>query len=352
MLILLLASFVGCHSYYIALDPNSAPFLRTWDGYNVDWSSGPVAALTDTAVAVRVNSRGVHFYQHDVSPWKTGIPCKRHRTALCETHNGSLVFPELEKPRYHYGTDHCGIDSRSRLVTNSTDVYDISQCDLAQGQLDLLYWRDQLFYSYRLYLPEWAYILTAVAVLYLVISLGQNVACIMGDQDAVTMPLLTECICLAQIILILALHCPMKIFVADHDRFMFWLVLSYILIYLIRHAFELVFERYVYTFNVITATLMFVTARLYCSFETPYSMILFILLMTRLSHKIYLHKKTRMESLTVCADAILLASHYRYSFRYAFWDIQLAPLYMVAIAVTCLIVGDITATIAHKTQKS
>jgi len=339
--LLLLIPHVGC--YYIALDQNSAPFLRTWDGRPVDWSTGPIAALTDTSLALRVSSRGMHFYEHGVHPRGDGIACKRHASALCETTNGSLVFPELASPRYSYGTVRCGTQSAMRaVVSEGLGVYDISVCDLFQGQLDLIYWQGNLHFDYNLFLPEWAYILTALSVLYLVISLGQNIARIMGDENAVTMPLVTEAVCLGLLVLLLSLHSPMRIFVASHDRIMFWYVTGYLGLYLSRHAFDLYMDKYVYTFNVITASLMFVTARLYCSFETPYTTVMLVLLLTRLAHKVHAARHTPAERLTIAADALLAALHYRFSYRPSYWDPQAAPVYTAAIVVACYAVGAVT----------
>jgi len=329
--------------YYIALDQNSAPFLRTWDGRKVDWSTGPIAALTDTSLALRVSSRGMHFYQHGVHPRGQGIPCKRHANALCETTNGSLVFPETASPRYSSGVSRCGTDSVQRtVVAEGLGVYDISVCDLFQGQLDVIYWNDNLHFDYNLYLPEWAYILTALAVLYLVVSLGQNIARIMGDEQAFAMPLVTEAVAIGLLVLIWSLHCPMRIFVAAHDRAMFWAVLTYLLIYISRHAFDLYMEKYVYTFNVITGCLLMVTARLYCSFETPYTTLLLVLLMTRLFHKLHAQQHTHVERFTVAADSLLAALYYRLCFRPSFWDPQAAPMYASAMVVGTFAVGAIT----------
>jgi len=331
------------NSFYIAIDQNSAPFLRTWDGRSVDWSTGPIAALTDTSLALRVSSRGMHFYEHDVHPVGAAVSCRRSPTALCETDGGSLVFPEISSPRYSYGVDRCGTDSAHRVVVANTSIYDISVCDLFQGQLDVIYWRGNLHFDYNLYLPEWAYILVALAVLYLVISLGQNIARIMGDEQAVVMPLVTELVCLGLLGLLLGLHSPMRIFVADHDRKMFWVVIGYLCVYLLRHGFDIYMEKYVYTFNVITASLIMVTARLYCSFETPYTTIFLVLLLTRLFHKLHLAKKSPVEKFTVASDSILIALHYRYSFRPSFWDPQAAPVYTAAIALVCYGVGAFTS---------
>lgn len=337
---------IHVYAYYIALDQNSAPFLKTWDGRVVDWSMGPIAALTDTSVALRVSSRGMHFYEHNVNPTAVaGIPCKRSAVALCEMEDGSLVFPETTNPRYASGVSRCGTDSVQRIVIANTSIYDISVCDLFQGQLDVIYWRGNLHFDYNLYLPEWAYILVATAVLYLVISLGQNIARIMGDEQAVTMPLITELVCIGVLGLILGLHDCTRIFVADHDRYMLWVVLSYLGLYLARHSIDLYFkDRYVYTFNVITVCLIFVTARLYCSFETPYTTIFLVLLLTRLFHKLHSKDPNAAVKITMVADSILIAFHYKFSFRPSYWDPQAAPIYTAAIVLVCYVVGAVTSS--------
>lgn len=330
-------------AYYIALDQTSAPYLRTWDGRPIDWSVGPIAALTDTSLALRVSSRGMHFYDHDVRPAAIGEPCTRSAVALCALRGGSLVFPELDPPRYSaINASRCGTESAGRAVIANTSIYDISVCDLFQGQLDVIYWRGNLHFDYNLYLPEWAYILTAGAVLYLVVSLGQNIARIMGDKQAVTMPILTEIVCVGILVLLGALHDPGRIFVAQHDFEMYCIVLGYIIAYLLRHAFELVMEKHVYTFNVITATLLLVTSRLYCSFETPYTTLFLFLLLTRLFHKLHAANKTPVEMFTIAADALLIALQYRFSFRPSFWDPQAAPVYATSIALACYAIGAYT----------
>lgn len=330
-------------AYYVALDQNSAPFLKLWDGRAVDWSMGPMAALTDTSLALRVSSRGMHFYEHDVWPSGDGVSCKRSGVALCETEGGSLVFPEVSRPRYAYGVPRCGTDSAQRQVIANASIYDISVCDLFQGQLDVIYWRGNLHFDYNLYLPEWAYILTALCVLFMVISLGQNIARTMGDEQAVTMPYITEAVCLFQIVLIVSLHPPFRIFVASHDRDMFWVVILYVGIYWVRHVVDMYLDRHVYTFNVITGTLIFVTARLYCSFETPYSTIFFVLLLTRLFHKLHMPAQDLSVKLTSVLDGLLIALYYRYSFRAAFWDVHAAPTYAAAIVTVCYVVGALTS---------
>jgi len=332
-----------CLAYYIAIDESKAPALTTWDGRLVDWSSGIVGGLTDTSLAVRISSRGLHFYEHDVSPQSDPVPCRRAPDCLCAIGNASRVFPERDPPRYAFGASQCGSSSASRVIVADSRVYDISVCDIVTAQLDVIWRQGSIYIDSALHLPDWAYIITAVAVLFLVISLGQNIARIMGDEHAVTQPYVTEAVCFALCILLMSINNPYRVFVAQHDRVMMFATVAYLAIHIARQAFELVFESYVYTFNVITATLMLVTARLYCSFETPYSTIFLVLLLTRLFHKLHASAFNAVERFTITTDAMLIAMHYRLSYRPSFWDPQAAPIYASAIAVLCYTIGALTS---------
>ena len=332
-----------CLAYYIAIDESKAPALTMWDGRPVDWSAGVIAALTDTSVAVRISSRGLHFYEHDVSPMSDGIPCRRAPDCLCVINNSSRVLPEKSQPRYSFGASQCGSSSASRVVISDPLIYDISVCDLVTAQADIIWRQGSIYVDAALHLPDWAYIITALAVLFLVISLGQNIARIMGDEHAVTQPWATESVCFALCILLFSINHPYRVFVAQHDRVMMLATATYLGIHIARQAFQMAFEPYVYTFNVITATLMLVTARLYCSFETPYSTIFLVLLLTRLFHKLHASTFNAVERFTIATDALLIALHYRLSYRPSFWDPQAAPIYASAIAVLCYTIGALTS---------
>jgi hypothetical protein len=132
------------------------------------------------------------------------------------------------------------------------------------------------------------------------------------------------------------------IFVADNDRFLLVYCLAYLAVYLLRHALNLIMERYMYTFNVITVTLMFVTARLYCRSETPYTTIFWVLLCTRFFHKTQSDTLFPVETYKLVLDALLIEFHYKYSYTTIFRDPQAAPLYAVPIFVLCHTMGSIT----------
>lgn len=334
--------------YYLNLNSGSVPFLKLSDGTAVDWSDGIIAVLTDTSYATRITSRGIHFFEHAVEPSGKAVPCRRSPIALCETINKSLVFPDKNVPRYYTGNGHCGIDSAMRIIVSDPSIYDISVCDLVNGQMDVIYWQGNLHFDFNLFLPEWAYVVLAASVLYLVVSLGQNIARIMGDKDAVTMPLFTEFVCAFVVILISVLHDVNRVFVANHDKDLFWYLISYISVYVIRHGWDLLKkDDYVYTFNIILATLMLVTGRLYCSFENPYAMIYLVLLSTRWFHKIH-NSDTLILKFTTVLDSILIALHYRYCFVTSFWDQNFASVYVVAIFVTTNAIGFYTSQLTEK----
>jgi len=332
---------------YLAISHEAAPFLRLWDGRPVDWSRGPVGALMDTSLAVRASARGLHFYEHAVYPKTEGRPCRRSPDAMCVIDNTSIMFPETAAPRFALDSGKnpfdCGSKSFQRMLVADQGVYDVSSCDLVYAQADVI-WSDGLVYvDAGLGVPDWVYVVTALATLVLVISLGQNIARIMGDQLATPQPVLTECVCLCLVVLLMGVNDPWRVWVAQHDRTMAVTTCAYIFVYLARHGFDLVMDRFVHTFNVITATLMLVTARLYLSFETPYATIFLVLLLTRFFHKLESEQMTAIERFTLSMDALYVALQYRLCYRPSFWDPQCAVLYGSAIIAVCSTIGALTS---------
>lgn len=316
------------HAFYLPV--SQGPTLRLWDGRDISWQTGQVAALTDTSYATRVSARGVHFYSHEVFPRSKGHPCRRTPLALCRLDDGNLVLPT--QARYSTGhaqphpmnrvAKHGCSASEGRVIVPDPKVYDLSMCDLAEGA-DVLWSKGMVYLDEDLKLPDWAYVLTAISVLFLVISLGQNIGRILGDREATTQPWFTEAMCLGQTALLMLLHDPMRVWVAMGDHLMLIATLAYILLYFFRHLFTLVLEGHVFTLNIITATLILVTARLYGSFETPYATVFLLLLLTRLFHKIFGAANVRsIERLIILADSLYVALHYRLAYRPSFWDPQ------------------------------
>lgn len=319
------------------------PTLRLWDGRPVQWDTGPVAALLETSSAVRISYRGIHFYDHDVFPRSTGHPCARTPLALCIlSHDLNLVLPSLVMPRYSTGANQaepvrfaavegCGQASTERIVVSDPSVYDISSCDLEN--VDIVWSKGRVYIDSETRLPLWAYVASSLCVLFLVISLGQNIGSILGDPDAATQPWFTELACVLQCILVVILNDPMRIWVAEHDRLMLVMTIAYIALYLSRHGVALlVMQGHVYTLNVITATLMLVTSRLYCSFETPYATVFLLLLLTRLAHKLFSDSATGIERLTIVADALFIGLHYRLAYHPGFFDPQVRHTLFIPIA--------------------
>jgi hypothetical protein len=342
-LLFLLASGQG---YYLPISHEAAPFLQLWDGRPVDWSSGPVGALMDTSLAVRASARGLHFYEHEVYPKTEGRPCRRSPSALCVVDNTSIIFPETAAPRFSLrggGPFDCGSKSSRRVLVPDPGVYDLSSCDLVYAQADVIWSGGMVYVDSKLNVFDWVYVLTGLATLVLVISLGQNIARIMGDRLAAPQPLLTECVCLGLVGLLMSVNDPWRVWVAQHDRTMAVTTCVYIFMYLTRHAFDLVMDRYVHTFNVITATLMLVTARLYLSFETPYATIFLVLLLTRFFHKLESATMTPIERFTLAMDALYAALQYRLCYRPSFWDPQCAALYGSAVIAACSAIGALTS---------
>ena len=361
---LLLTCVLACCGFYMPLGPSS-PHLAQMSGESVHWSTGQIASLMDTSFAIRVSARGLHFYDHDVFPRTPGHACLRVQGALCRLPSGNLVLPTRLTPRYSayrggqappmraVAEVGCGTASSGREVVSDPHVYDLSACDLFHGGADVL-WRDGVLYlDAGLAVPDWAYGLTALWVLFLVISLGQNIAQMLGDTTTETRPWITEGVCLAQCALILSLHHPWRVWVAEHDRTLLLVMTAYMLLYLVWHAYSLLRAGHVYTLNIITATLILVTSRLYCSFETPYATIFLILLMTRLWHKLHMGDELPpVERVIVACDAVVVALYYRIAYRPGFWDIQAASVYAGGLTCACLAAGALTSAIEKRARQA
>jgi hypothetical protein len=359
-----LALAMPCDAFFAPLAQDQmGPYLRLWDGRAVNWNTGEIAALIETSSAVRISYRGIHFYDHEVFPKSTGYACRRTPFALCElAHDGNAVLPSAPLiPRYSTGADQaepvrfaamegCGEASVDRMVDDSPLVYDISACDLAN--IDIVWSNGRVYVDPDTRLPLWAYAASSIGVLFLVISLGQNISRVLGDPDATTQPWITEIVCVVQCLLLIIINDPWRVWVAEHDRLMLCVTIAYVVLYISRHSVALlVMEPHVYTLNVITATLMLVTSRLYCTFETPYSTIFLLLLLTRLAHKLFAKSAvTSIEKLTITADALYVGLHYRLAYHPGFFDPQMSAVYLGAIAASALAAGAISHAIEERAK--
>ena len=319
--------------YYVAIDPEQQPTLTLHDGRSADWA-GFVGALLDTSRAVRINMRGIHFFDTPVHSLRPGTLCLRTPLGLCELADGSVVLP-LGQPRV--STTATCEHSHGRVLTPS--YYDMSACDLVEG-VDLLWADNMLYVDKHLALPLVLYVGVAVLVLGLVVSLGQNLTHLLGDPHAATYPVLTEVGCLVLVGVLLVSHDPWRVWVSERDRTMFVYTVAYILVYACRHGFELYGSvRSVYTFNMIVACLSLATARLYGSFETPYATIFLVLMLSRFFHKCI----SRQFVLLLACDTVYIAYHYYWCFRPTFYDTNEAPIYLVGILFITHKVGEWTS---------
>jgi hypothetical protein len=320
--------------YVPLVPPNGSPWMSTAHG-QAEWHTGLTGALLETSQGLRVGPRGLHFYEHSVAT-EHSVACTRVGSALCQLADGSLVLP-TSSPRFSAGMGECDGWGRT-LVTGH--IYDISMCDIEAG-LTLVWVADQgglLRVQHNMGMGPW-YVLTALIVLFLVVSLGQNVARITGDRAAATHPVLTEALCLVQCAVLLLQCNPLHVFLTHQDRLILLAFNLYVFLYLIRHCFELVLEAHVFTLNVITGTLVLVTARLYGSFETPYAPIFTFLLLTRMWHKVIHHKGAK---LTTAMDVLVIALYWRGALRPSFWDDRVADIYGVAMVYVCYCIGLVT----------
>lgn len=321
------------YGYYVAIDPEQQPTLTLYDGRAADWT-GFAGALLDTSQAVRINARGMHFFDAHVHSPRPGTPCVRTPRGLCELADGSVVLP-LGAPRVST-TEACE-RSRGRMLTPY--YYDISACDIAEG-MDVVWMDDMLYVDKHLALPTFLYVCVAVLVLGLVVSLGQNLTHLLGDPHAATYPVLTEVGCLVLVAVLLVSHDPWRVWVCGRDRTMFVYTVGYVVVYACRHGFELYGStRSVYTFNMIVACLSLATARLYGSFETPYATVFLVLLMSRFFHKCM----SKQFVLLLACDTVYIAFHYYWCFRPTFYDTNEAPVYLVGVLFITHRIGEWTS---------
>ena len=320
--------------YYMAINTDVEPRLALWNQKAVDWAGSRVSVLVDTSVAIRINARGLFFIQSKHVDLREAIPCARRPFALCQFNNFSLVLP-MTPPR----VQHRGLCAKSRhRVLTQEPFYDISVCDLKAG-MDILWSANMVSVDWHLALPQYLYVAVALMVLFLVVSLGQNLMRLMGDSHAETYPLMTELVCMVLVVALVISHDPWRVWVTDEDRFLFMYVVLYIICYLLRHGFEL-YHRHIYSFNVIVACLILTTARLYGTFETPYSTIFLVLLLSRLFHK--LHSETAFPFLMGC-DALLIGFYYGWCFCPTFFDPNEAPVYLIGVLFLTLKAGEYTS---------
>lgn len=323
-------------AYYMAVRPDShGPVLQFAEsGAPVHWSSGSAAALLDTSVGVRINARGMHFFESSMA-LSAGVACVRSAVGLCALADGSVVLPSLAPPQVaHEGA--CATSS-GRVFVDDSARYDVSACDIKNG-LDIVFWNETVFFERELALSTYVYAFVALVVLCLVISLGQNLTHMLGDSHTPTYPVLSEFGCIVLVCVVIGSEHPWRVWVLRRDQELLVASIVYVMMYVLRHV---IFHthKFVYTFNVIVVALILATARLYGTFETPYATIFLALLLSRVFHKRY---KRELVLLLGC-DVVYIAYYYAYCFKPTFFDEREAPVYLVGIMYVTRLVGEYTS---------
>jgi len=268
------------------------------DGTLLAWWDGGPALMLASALAVRVNFRGVFPIRTplrgdlDRQRW-VSAPCNESGRALCASAFGD-VFP-ADAPRV---TDApgllgdgwrglgCGQSGGKLLVP--VHVYDISACDVLDEGLDVVFSRGTLYFRPN-GLPTWEYVLFVALCIVLVRCLSFNVQSLLRAPG----PAEDQWMGLAATAAVLALACERtdSPYVTEQDCLFFWASAGYVCMYLALYAVELVArancqDQAAPFFNMLVGGLQLACLRFYRTADTPYALVLIGMLSARLWMKL------------------------------------------------------------------
>lgn len=277
---------------------DARPFLQG-DGQQVlAWWDGGPALMLASALAVRVNFRGV-FPIHtalraDLAQQRwVSAPCNESARALCSSALGA-VFP-ADAPRVSHTpallTDGwrglgCGRSDGKVLVRPL--VYDLSACDVLDEGVDVLFSRGTVHFRPN-GLPAWEYVLFVALCVVLVRCLSFNVQTLLRRSA----PVEDQWVGLGATAAVLALACERwdSPYVTEQDRLFFWASAAFVALYLALYTGELVWrangpDRAAPFFNMLVGGLQLACLRFYRTADTPYALVLVGMLGARLWMKL------------------------------------------------------------------
>lgn len=306
-MLLLLLCLTQVSGYLIPVQNDQYPVLFSNDDPIV-WSRGRFAELMSTHQFVRVNERGVRFFNGNLrglSGW-TASECNLTESALC-SNQGNEVF-STSPPLIAQSVQSIAADvfrevagrgcnkTNSQRVFSSQPFYSISTCDVIDGDLDLLWVRGMVFVRYNR-IDTLLYLSIGLVIIYLVIA----VSCVIsmsfrgsGSHPGIAW-ILAACV-LTVILVLCDTGFTGTSFVTREDFLMFYLIGIYILFYLVYwlwfywpkikmnalHPSETDNET---PFCMVVATVLFTVCGFYQSLETPYTLPLVFFLLVRLINK-------------------------------------------------------------------
>lgn len=304
---------------YITPVGNTDP--KAWD-----WSGGGASYMLSSTAAIRINFRGFHAYpvhwrMRSLSSmgWAS-VPCNVSAWALCQADSGG-VLPSY-KPHVAEGSTRMpptwkglGCTDNSGKVLTSQVIYDISACDIIDEGVDIVYSNMEVFHLTTA-LPTWRYWVCVGLAISLVRALSHNIQQIWAGSigEGVGHNTMSQGLSLimAVLLLILVVMDGDAVYVTQADSLFFWVTVAYVLFYVTIHLVTRLSEAYHERpiFNVMIATLQLLAIRLYTAAETPYNLVLMLMLACRAWIKLTNGSSLdapAWETLTLAIDATYIA---------------------------------------------
>lgn len=274
-----------------------------WPGREWDWSSAGAGFVLANSEAVRINFRGFHtFASHRrLRPLKrmgwASAACNVSAWALCASEVGEVLPSHpprvAETPRANpQEWARLGCTDNSGKVIVKQGVYDISACDILDEGLDIVYSSSEVFHLTTA-MPLWRYWTCVGLAITLVRTLSHNI------QDAWTAhgsrPTLSQWPTIAASVALVALVLVDRdtVYVTYADQLFFWASVAYVGFYTTVHSLVALGGLSTQAgppeypvFNVIIGTLQILATRLYTAAETPYNLVLMLMLSCRVWTKL------------------------------------------------------------------
>lgn len=277
----------------------SYPFLQN-GGTGINFYEGGGAFILASNNLVRVNYRGIHTYksarlniQENHNIWKVKT-CNLSAFSMCNTGDGH-IFPYFSPRIGNTSLEYC-VKSLAKVIINNPNIYDYSSCDILDQSQDLIY-TDSLLYIRTNNIDIWKYWAMVLCCIYLIRSVSVNLIGKLESNSVYTPQYPAIIVSLTAWLIVL---CDWdSYYITSNDIVFFWVSIGYVGLYLGFHAYH-AYVWYMHTyyynhhnkqymepkiFNMSTATIQLVTARLYASTETPYIPVILFLLLTRIWEK-------------------------------------------------------------------
>lgn len=328
--LLLVLVYLGCCKGTIYYLDDEIPFLYS-NSKKLVFSEGGPAFLISKESVVRINYRGI--YSSDKAylvgtlldnGW-VRYECNISAFSLCHSTFGD-VFTAID-PKVGSEFKKCK-NSKGKVYT-STPIYDISACDILEENLDVFY-HDEYIYMKHDDLSWWVYWILVLASIILVRAVSLNIIYKL-QNDTKSNQYVT--VSLNMVILLIILLQGDSYYITENALFFYWVNIFYITGYLVFHVYHAVYKYFSHSsyfepriFNMASASFQGIVLRLYGSAETPYTLLIITLILTRMWEK--MTQQSFMHNCTGLIDSIyvslLLYTGYEGNIMYVF------PLVMIS----------------------